>query len=175
MYLHEIIIEAVEILIHEGEPFSAWDVTQWVRDCLLDYLPGDISDCPSFTDKEGDERYNVEHSRVKNLVHLYLRNYNPNRIQQAHGPKFITYTPVVLQDSFAPATSTVFDPIGWRTNPRQVLDGKLVGGSDTSMKVTLNPPARTTTYVDVGANKDKLTDAQLIEAAKKILKHFNGT
>lgn len=164
-YLHEIIIEGIETLIAEGEPFSAWDVTQWVRNCLNTLYPDDISDCPSFTDKDGDERYNVEHNRVKNLVHLFLKNYNPNKIQQAHGPKYITYTPVVLQDTVTPATSPVFDPLGWLTSPIVYPDKKHAGSV---------PPTRTTTYIDVGAKKGDLTDDQLIEAAKKILKAYNG-
>lgn len=174
MYLHEAIIEEIECLIEEGEPFSAWDVTQGVREAVLD---ADVEDCASFTDKLGDERYNVEHSRVKSLVHLYLKNYDPNRVQQAHGPKYIVYTPVALQKQ-AP-TSTVFDPLAWLDAPRRVL-----GSGQTDVKNSPNVtfhvdpnsvPVRTTTYIDVGANKDKLTDAQLIEAAKKILNRYNGT
>lgn len=179
MYLHEAIIEEIEFLIEEGEPFSAWDVTQGVRAELLEEQT-DIVDCPSFTDKLGEEVYNVEHSRVKSLVHLYLKNYNPNKIQQAHGPKYITYTPVTVQDSI-PA----YDPWGWLNNPVVVGGDFLDESIGKSPNVTFSPvapngtiappPVKTTTYIDVGPKKDKMTDAELIEAAKKILKHFNGT
>lgn len=183
MYLHELIIEDVEALIEEGEPFSAWDVTQGVR-ANLDVDPTQsISDCPSFTDKFGETKYNVEHTRVKSLVHLYLKNYNPNKVQQAHGPKYIIYTPVKAQDTATPMQS-ILDPLGWLNNPRQMVGSdKLDVKQSPNITFHLTDPngsiapamTKTTTYIDVGANKDKLTDAQLIEAAKKILKHFNGT
>lgn len=155
-YLHEIIIEAVEVLIKEGEPFSAWDVTQWVRKSLLDYFPGDINDCTSFTNKEGDERYNVEHSRVKTLVHLYLKNYNPNKIQQTHGSKYITYTPVNIGYN---SVKDYDSPTIYRGSPPV--------NSPNSTGQGVSFPASTTT------SKIPTTDRNLIESAFEILKR-NG-
>ncbi len=163
-YLHEIIIEAVEVLIKEGEPFSAWDVTQWVRECLLDYFPGDISDCTSFTNKEGDERYNVEHSRVKNLVHLYLKNYNPNKIQQAHGSKYITYTPVNIgYNAVIDYDSSIKNVSPLSITP--AFPPLSITPNSTGQGVSFPAPSTVT--------KINTSDKQLLESALEILKR-NG-
>lgn len=118
-YLHEIIIEQTEKLIKEGKQFSAWDVTQAVNRALMCLSLKEMTfvDCPTFTDKDGQPGYNVEHSHVKSLVHLYLKNYNPFMLKQVHGPKYIVYTPIPIPEVYVPTlnilggTYVQYDPL----------------------------------------------------------------
>lgn len=169
-YLHELIIAEVERLLEEGEPFSAWDVTQNLREIHPEEVDT-VSDCAKFTTKYGEVFYNIEHARVKSLVHLYLQNYNPNKVQKTDNGKFKVYTPV-KQVPATTGTVVVSSPL--QVTPWTPTPGPL--------QVTPWLPAPTpvdTTPVIHWTNQptvtSKLTDSdkKLVESAWDILKR-NG-
>lgn len=138
-YLHEAIIKAIDFFMDQGMSFSAYDVTEYVRD--MDLHPEDIDDADIFTSRDGIITVMVEHKRVKSLVHLYMKNYNPNQIQKSDNGQYIIYTPTINK---SPLGSVV----------------------DTSNQTTTIAPLTTQPLLP-GISSD---DKKLVEAAFAILK-----
>jgi len=91
-YLHEAVIGLIDTFIEQKVTFSAWDVTVAVRE--LNLRPEDVNDSDVYVNKYGEEFVQVEHSRIKSLVHLYMKNYDPTRISKTDNGKYISYTPI---------------------------------------------------------------------------------
>ena len=186
-YLHEAIIQAIEHFIEQCITFSAHDVTRYVRD--MELSPEDIVDADHFINLSGENFVQVEHSRVKSLVHLYMKNYNPNLFQKSDNGRYITYTPVgvsVANPTYDPWGYAVgiSSPLGFGdfTNPKpldltpkfdwDIKKGSPLGSSTTVTLYPKDPVAPVVTQPQAPLTKPSLyskEDQKLIQDAFDIL------
>lgn len=69
-YFSEVVLDTVQANIRTQESFSAWDITKQVRQFIEnDDFPTEVLDCPLM---DNGSRYNIQHDRVKALVHQYM-------------------------------------------------------------------------------------------------------
>lgn len=69
-YFSEVVLDTVQANMRTQESFSAWDITKQVRDYIDNSeYPTEIIDCPLM---DNGSQYNVQHDRVKALVHQYM-------------------------------------------------------------------------------------------------------
>lgn len=99
-YLHEYIINTIEDFITKEKEFTAYDVTSCLR--KLDLTEDDVYDCDSIEIKSGDSyKYvlNIEHSRVRSLVHLYMNNMSKltDLYVKKNNGSHILYTPLIVK------------------------------------------------------------------------------
>lgn len=93
MYFSELVINKIEEFSLRNDKFSAWDITQACRNACIADNSLELLDCPKFWDDEANTMlYNVQHDRVKALVHqfmTYVTNY-----EQIDTGKYIQYRPL---------------------------------------------------------------------------------